>query len=161
MTRSKSLQLGAVVASAVSLAACQPKAVEATSQVADGVRFEYGLASSAQVAGHPTDHPEASMHGGPLQGPDAYHITLALFDARSGSRIPDAQVTYEISGPGHPGVGDRPMQPMTINADVTYGAYEVLPAAHAKYRIVFTAKRYGPPPTSARAAFLVERPPEN
>ena len=146
-----------VLAVVAGLAACQPKAVEGSSQVADGVRFEYGLAPSQQVAAHAPGHTEAAMHGGPLQAPNAYHITLALFDAKAGTRIKDAQVTYEISGPGHPGVGAMPMDPMTINGDVTYGAYEVLPT-DATYRVTFTAKRYGPPSTTARAAFLIERP---
>jgi hypothetical protein len=117
----------AILSAALALAACQPKAVEGPSQVAGGLRFDYGLAPSAQVAEHPADLPEGTMHRGPLAGPHAYHITLALFDAKTGVRVTDAQVTYAISGPGHPGVGDMPMEPMTINGDVTYGAYEVFP----------------------------------
>jgi hypothetical protein len=158
--RCKKPALAAALLSSVVLAACQRHAVEGPSQIAGGIRFDYGLAPSAQVSQHPADHPEASMHGGPLVEPHAYHITLSLLDAKTGARITDAEVTYEISGPGHPGVGAMPMQPMTVNSAVTYGAYEVLPA-DAKYRITFTAKRYGPPPTTAKAVFLVARPQEN
>jgi hypothetical protein len=141
------------------LAACQPKPVDGPSQVAGDMRFDYGLAPSAQVATHPTGHPEAAMHGGPLNAPHAYHVTLALFDAKTGARVTNANVTMGISGPGHPGVGATPMDPMTVNGAVTYGAYVTLPT-EASYRLTFEARRYGPPATSARAAFLAQRPGE-
>jgi hypothetical protein len=139
---------------ALALAGCQPKPHTGQSAVEDGVRFEYGLVPASQVAEHPNGHPEGEMHGGPSQAPDAYHVTLALFDAKSGARITDATANVEVSGPGHPGRLSVELEPMTVASDLTYGGYVSLPQA-ASYRFTFVAKRTS---GSARAVFVAERP---
>src|SRR6266540_2915938 len=129
---------GAVVA--LALVGCQAKPNTGQSAVENGIRFEYGLAPAAQVAEHPAVHAEGEMHGGPSQAPDAYHVTLALFDAMSGARITDATAAVAVSGPGHPGHVSVSLEPMTVASDVTYGGYVTLPQA-ASYRLTFSVKR--------------------
>lgn len=140
----------------LALAACQPRASQASSQVADGLRFDYGVAPSEAVTQHPTDHPEATMHQGPL--PHSYHVTLALFDAKSGARIDDARVALDLSGPGHgPGRMTMPLDEMTINGAATYGGYVALPSA-ATYRMTFEVTRPGQGHSPVKARFAYDRP---
>ena len=140
---------------ALLLTACQPKASAGHSQIVDGVRFEYGLASSAQVAEHPPRHVEGAMHGGATRPTNVYHVTLALFDAANGSRIDDATVFLRVAGPGHRHRFTIPLEPMPVASAMTYGGYVVLPKP-ATYRFTFQARR--PSRQSTRASFQVERP---
>jgi hypothetical protein len=144
----------AAATAALTLAGCQAKPNTGQSAVDNGIRFEYGLAPAGQVAEHPPGHPESEMHGGPSQAPNAYHVTLALFDAKSGTRITDATASVDVSGPGHPGRMRVALEPMTVNADVTYGGYVSLPAA-ASYKFAFNANRSS---GSGRAVFVTQRP---
>lgn len=142
-------------AAALALGGCQAKPNTGQSAVSDGMRFEYGLAPAAQVAEHPPTHTEGEMHGGPLNAPGAYHVTLALFDAKSGARITDATASLNVTGPGHPGVVRVQLEPMTVASDVTYGGYVALPHANATYRLTFNARR---PSGSAWAVFETQPP---
>ena len=143
---------------ALALSACERAASEDRSQVVDGLRFDYGVTQSDTVRAHPSDHPEGAMHQGPPAAPDSYHVVLALFDVKSGARIKDADVTLELSGPGH-GVGrvTMPLEPMAQVADVTYGGYVSLPAS-AKYRLTFDAAHAGGRAGTVKARFVFERP---
>jgi hypothetical protein len=142
------------VAAATTLAACQPKAVEAQSQVVEGLRLEYGVAASSLVAAHPQDHPEPQMHGGPREGMD--HVTLAVFDTKTNARIDDATVMLNIKGPGHPGHGTMPLEPMTVNGDTTYGGYVSL-RHPGRYRLTFHVARPGRQHDPSKAVFAYER----
>ena len=139
----------------LALSGCERRPVTGQSQIADGVRFEYGVVLSGVPAVHPTDHPEASMHGGAPRVENSYHVVLGIFDRASGARISDANVVMRTSGPGHPGVVETPLEPMSINGDMSYGGYIALPDA-AKYRLTFRVSRSGRP--GATAAFLFDRP---
>lgn len=153
--------MGALVscaAIALALAGCGRGPSDAPSQVVDGLRFDYGVVPGATVSEHPSDHPERTMHQGAPAGADSYHVVLALFDAKTGARIKDADVTLELSGPGH-GVGrvTMPLEPMAQVADVTYGGYVSLPAS-AKYRLTFDAAHAGGRSDTVKARFIYERP---
>jgi hypothetical protein len=95
------------------------------------------------------------MHGGAPRVENSYHIVLGIFDQASGARITDANVVMRTSGPGHPGIVETPLEPMSINEDMSYGGYIALPDA-AKYRLTFKVSRPGRP--GATAAFLFDRP---
>jgi hypothetical protein len=140
---------------ATTLTACQPRASDAPTQVVDGLRFDYGVAPSAVVKMHPLDHPEATMHQGPLPG--GYHIALAVSDAKSGARIDDAHVQLDLSGPGHPGHVTMPLDLMTINGAATYGGDVALPSA-AKYQLTFDVSRPSLGSTPVKARFVYDRP---
>lgn len=157
-TMRRALRTGAALlvapAFGLALAACQPRASEASSQVVDGLKFDYGVVPSEVAQAHAPDHPEATMHQGPL--PSGYHVTLAVFDAKTSARIDDAQVQLDLSGPGHPGHVTMPLDIMTINGAPTYGGYVALPSA-AKYRLTFEVRRPGEH-SPVKARFLYDRP---
>ena len=86
---------------AITLSGCGRAPSEAQSQVVDGLKFDYGVVPAETVREHPSDHPEHAMHKSVPTAPDTYHIVLAVFDAKTGGRIKDADVSLELSGPGH------------------------------------------------------------
>ena len=124
---------------ALALAACAPQANTGRSAVADGVKFEYALAPGAKA-----------------NGAGAYHLTLALSDAKTGARIPDATVALDLFGPGYPGGTQVSLEPASLPQGPGYGADISLPQA-ASYRLTFQANRKAPAP-SAVAIFTTDRP---
>lgn len=138
------------------LSACAPRATRDQSQVVDGLKLDYGLIAGEDIRAHPVGHPEADMHKGPPADQRNYHVVLAVFEAGSGRRIPDADVSMALSGPGHPGFGSIPMEPMKVTGQETYGRYVVLPEP-GRYRLEFrvrTVGRHQP----IRARFELQRP---
>lgn len=73
------------------------------------------------------------MHGGMPAGHSSNHVVIALFDASTGKRIEDAQVTASVNelalGPDW-----KPLEPMRIADTITYGNYFNMPDA-GEYRI--------------------------
>jgi hypothetical protein len=141
----------------IALYGCEQPESEGQSQVVDGLRFEYGVVRSDTVLTHPSDHPEGIMHQGVPTAPDSYHFVLAVFDAKTGSRIKDADASLELSGPGHPGHVIMPLELMAPVGDVTYGGYMSLPSA-AKYRLTFDVAHAAGRRGLVKARFLFERP---
>ena len=143
---------------AIALYGCDRPASEGQSQVVDGLRFDYGVVRSETVLAHPSDHPERIMHQGVPTAPDTYHFVLAVFDAKTGVRIKDADVSLELSGPGHgPGRVVMPLEAMAGVGDVTYGGYISLPES-AKYRLTFDVAHAAGRRDTVKARFLFERP---
>ncbi len=142
----------------VALSGCGRAPSQAQSQVVAGLKFDYGVVPGASVNEHPSDHPERTMHQGPPAAPYSFHVVLALFDAKSGARIKDADVSLELSGPGH-GVGRViiPLEPMAQVADTTFGGYVSLPAS-AKHRLTFDVAHAGGRSNTVEAPFIYERP---
>jgi hypothetical protein len=140
---------------AVTLAACAPRAVEGQSQVVDGLRFDYGLVAGPAPGAPPTSHPDPAMHGGAPTARHAYHVVLTLADAGSGRKIETAEVAMGLSGPGHPGRGFAPMEPMTVNGQASFGRYVALPD-RGPYRLEFRVRPAGQKTVTAR--FELERP---
>ena len=150
------LPLVAVSTLVVVLAGCSPRGVEGSSQVVEGLEFDYGVVPSETVRQHPSDHPEAGMHGG--APPNSYHVTLAISDAKSHARIEDAGVTLKLTGPGHGiGVVSMRLEPMTIAGATTYGGYISFPKA-ARYQLTFEAARIVGREHSVNARFVYDRP---
>jgi len=102
-------------------------------QLVDGVAIYLGVVPAQIVRGHPMGHAEAGMHGGMPAGRNSNHVVVALFDAASGKRIEDAQVTASVNelalGPDW-----KSLEPMRIADTITYGNYFNMPDAVA-YRI--------------------------
>ena len=65
-------------------------------KIVDGVVVYIGMVPAELVRGHPPAHSESTMHGGVQVGEN--HLTVAVFDDKSGRRITDAQVTAHITG---------------------------------------------------------------
>ncbi|PSC02412.1 hypothetical protein SLNSH_24250 [Alsobacter soli] len=76
----------------------------------------------AQIARrHPSEHPEATMHGGPAEGRDM-HVVVAIFDA-AGNRVEDAEVSDAIAEVGQVGRRRARLEPMKIADTITFGAF--------------------------------------
>ena len=103
---------------------------------------------AAIVRGHPPEHTGRGLHGGVPAGRYVHHLLLALFDAATGARITDAEVTAVVHGLSHP--EDRiELGPMTVAGASAYGGLATLPARDY-YRIEVEVRRPGAPaPTRA------------
>jgi len=89
-------------------------------QTVDGVAIYIGIVPAELVRGHPPEHPEGAMHGGPRFNES--HLTVALFDAKSGKRIGNAVITARVSDSR--GVNaQRKLESMLIADSLTYGNY--------------------------------------
>lgn len=102
-------------------------------QTADGLTIYLGVVPAALVRGHPTDHPEARMHGGAPRSSHSMHIVAAVFDKASEARITKATVTAHILEPGGIQRSVR-LQPMTVAGALTFGGYTTF-ARGIDYRI--------------------------
>lgn len=100
-------------------------------QIVDGVAVYIGMIPAELVRGHPPAHPESTMHGGVRAGEN--HLTVAVFDDKTGRRIADAQVTAHITDYRSPDMEKR-LDSMIIGGSVTYGNYFYMPGA-GPYRI--------------------------
>lgn len=125
------------------LAATGAYAAELThSQVVDGVAVYFGMLPAELVRGHPREHPEGTMHGGAPVGES--HLTVAVFEAKTGQRIADAEVTAHITGDRGLTVQKR-LDLMVIAGSATYGNYFSMPGS-GPYRIEVRIR----PPGKAR-----------
>lgn len=111
-------------------------------KVVEDVAAYLGVVPAEIVRGHPINHPEPGMHGGPPAGSHPYHIVVALFDEPSGQRIEDAEVTAHVSGLGHVGGTRIALEPMLIADVVTYGGFVTLPGTD-RYTIDLVVSRPG------------------
>ncbi len=117
-------------------------------KTADGIVVYLGVMPAAIIRGHPREHPEAQMHGGPRSSAER-HIVIALFDAKTFERLVDADVSATVEGLGHVGRVSKELEPMEIAETVTFGGYfpfqgtdnykiqiEIKPAGRDKMTIV-------------------------
>ena len=106
----------------LSLFAVTAMADSSRSKVVDGVTIYLGIVPAEIMRGHPKEHPEGTMHGGGPRGEEQYHVMVALFDAKTGQRITDADVKASVAGVGRT---ESPvtLEPMNIADTITYGNY--------------------------------------
>ncbi|WP_456402147.1 hypothetical protein [Hydrogenimonas sp.] len=100
------------------------------------------------------DHP--GMHGVETSKAQSYHILVALFDRRSGTRISDAKVKATVSFPGRKKM-TRELEPMR-GEPISYGNYFVMKEP-GTYRIRIEMERKDGGGTSV-ANFEFQRPAE-
>ena len=81
-----------------------------------------GVLPAEMIRSHSREHPEATMHGGVPRTSGQYHVMIALFDAKSGARIENADISARISESGLDGVVKK-LEPMQIAGTVTYSNY--------------------------------------
>ena len=91
----------------------------------DGVTVYLGVVPSALFIGHPKEHSEAQMHGGPPAGPHQFHILVALYDSKTGMRIADAKVSASAAVVGSTS-SSRSLEPMAMAGTIAYGNYFTL-----------------------------------
>lgn len=111
-----------------------------------GLAVYLGILPAEMVKGHTAGHQEATMHGGVPRGRHEYHMLVAVFEAASGERVVDADVTATISGLGHVGGSRLQLEPMKIENTVTYGNYVDFPGNDI-YEIKILVKRPGISPS--------------
>lgn len=83
------------------------------------------------------------MHGRIPSGPHEYHVVAAIFDAATGARISDANVTAQVSGLGLSGTKKK-LEPMEIAGTTTYGGFFDLPGFDL-YTVRLAIDRAGAP----------------
>ena len=91
-----------------------------------GIKFYVGILPSEMVLGHPKEHSESSMHGGPSARSGQYHIVVALFDAATERRISDAQVRARVTPLGMGGE-EKALEAMPIGNAPSYGNFFNMP----------------------------------
>ena len=131
----------ALCMAALLLVVAPSRAEEAGSlhQTVAGVEIYLGVVPAAMVREHPRQHPERRMHGGAMGR--GYHVMAALFEAKTGARITDAQVGARLVSPTPSGPETR-LEPMTIAGALTYGNYLDM-APGGSYRIDISVLRAG------------------
>ena len=110
-------------------------------RLVDGLAVYIGVLPAEMLRGHPTEHPEATMHGGPRSSRD-YHLVVAIFETASGKRVEDAQVTATVGGIGHVGEQRLHLKSMRIANSVTYGGF-FTPSDNARDEIAIEIRRPG------------------
>ncbi|MBI5462999.1 MAG: hypothetical protein HY941_12510 [Gammaproteobacteria bacterium] len=108
-------------------------------KVVDGVAIYLGVMPAEIIQGHPKDHPETQMHGGPPDTGGRYHVMVALFEQSTGKRIADAQVTATVSPLGFSG-SEKKLEHMIVAGATTYGNYYTM-SGPGPYRIEIRIKR--------------------
>ena len=113
------------------------------SKTVGNILIYMGLLPAEMIRGHPQQHPEVSMHGGLQSGSGQYHVLIALFDSKTGSRIENADVSARVSEIGLAG-DEKKLEPMQIAGTVTYGNYFRM-AGRGPFKIALTIHVPGQP----------------
>ena len=112
-------------------------------KVVDEIGIYLGVVPTDLIANHPMEHTESTMHGGVPLGEHHHHVMVALFDAKTGERIADADVKANVREVGLGGKVKK-LEPMTIAGALTYGNYFEL-RYRARYHISVQVRRPGSP----------------
>ncbi|HXZ49420.1 MAG TPA: hypothetical protein VEG27_10390 [Usitatibacter sp.] len=86
----------------------------------DGVVFDVGIASAAQISALPPGSLGAEAPGPSEKGKD--HLVVALSEAASGQRIVNARVTVNVARMGMDGVR-RTLERMDVAGATSWGGY--------------------------------------
>ncbi|HZR02582.1 MAG TPA: hypothetical protein VFA81_05340 [Burkholderiales bacterium] len=90
--------------------------------VKDGLEMFYGVILSQIILGHPSQHPERTMHGGVPAGMHQDHLLVSLFDSATKQRIVGAKVRAIVTTNEMP-VQRKALEPMQFAGSITYGNY--------------------------------------
>lgn len=99
------------------------QSLDASYKSVDGLAAYLGIIPAQVLKGHPSGHHERSMHGGTPGGVHVIHLVVALFDAESGDRIENADVSAHVSGLGGVGAQTVKLDPMRIANTTTFGGF--------------------------------------
>jgi hypothetical protein len=106
------------------------------SQSAAGVTVELGIVPAENLRGA-----ERQMHGGVPSGKGVYHVMVAVFDAKTGARVADAQVRARVEEVGLT-KEEKALEPMQLANAVTYGNFFRM-AGQGTFRITVQIRRPG------------------
>ncbi len=119
----------------------------------DDLAIYLGVLPAELTRGHervesaPKGHPRAERRR------HSYHVVVAIFDARTGARVENAEVVAGIAPTGLAAQRHR-LKPMTLSGSATYGAYVDLPGED-RYAIKLEI-RTPDRPTPVKANFSYE-----
>ena len=95
------------------------------------------------------------MHGGVPSARRQHHVVVAIFDAKDGTRITDAEVQASVGEPGL-SVTKRKLEPMLIDKTISYGNYFSM-GSPGPYRIEVEIRRPSTA-TAVKAVFEYSHP---
>jgi hypothetical protein len=149
------LLIGALVA-----VGCGPRnaSLPRDTQTVDGMTIYIGVIPAELVQGHsiePSD-PDA-LHGGTPKGRSSHHLVVALFDAKTGTRITDARIKVGIGDHSYNHEPDKWLAPMQIDGTITYGNFFLM-QGEGVWRIHLEIQRPGMA-GSSEAVFAYEHAP--
>jgi len=106
------------------LVACGSNDLPRNTQTVDGITIYIGVIPAELVQGHSTSpgDPKA-LHGGTPPNRNSHHLVVALFDAKTGARITDAQIRAGVGHRFEKPVPDTVLAPMEINGAMSYGNF--------------------------------------
>jgi hypothetical protein len=106
------------------------------SRSAAGVTVELGIAPAESLRGA-----ERQMHGGVPSGKGAYHVMVAVFDAKTGERVTDAQVRARVEEVGLTRE-EKVLEPMQAPGALTYGNFFRM-SGQGTFRVTVQIRRPG------------------
>ncbi|HUL92742.1 MAG TPA: hypothetical protein VLV56_10375 [Burkholderiales bacterium] len=86
-------------------------------QSAAGLKVNLGIVPAESIRGA-----ERRMHGGVPSGKSIYHVMVAIFDAKTGARVADAQVRARVEEVGLTRE-EKALEPMQVANALTYGNF--------------------------------------
>jgi hypothetical protein len=93
-------------------------------QPVDGMRAYLGVLPSELLAPGVI---RPGQHDSTPQGRASHHVLIALFDAKTGTRITDAVVTARVEDVGRTLSNEKRLEPMEIAGSMTFGAFFSMP----------------------------------
>lgn len=110
-------------------------------QSAAGLKVDLGIVPAETIRARPEEYAEWKMHGGVPSGRSMYHVMVAIFDAKTGQRITDAQVRARVEEVGLTSE-DKKLESMQVANAVTYGNFFRM-AGQGTFRITVQIRRPG------------------
>ena len=95
---------------------------------------------SAGIMAFRQDHGELRMHGGVPAGLDQHHVLVSVFDAASGARVADAEISARVTGPRQP--EEKRLQHVPLGGEIAYGNFFSIRQGE-RYRIELAIGRAG------------------
>ncbi|NDP48354.1 MAG: hypothetical protein GZ085_08175 [Sulfuriferula multivorans] len=132
-----------LIVMALWLNALFPASAAELSMTVDGMEIYYGVVP-AEVIRKQTEKHDPKMHPGRWLRTGSHHLTVALFDAKTGQRITDARVDATVTPLGLAATKRR-LEPMLIDQVTSYGAFFNFPPSSSPFRIVLNITRKNPP----------------
>jgi hypothetical protein len=109
-------------------------------ETVQGIEIFYGFVSGERIRDYPRGSTEAGMHGGAPRG--HHHVMVSLFDAATGQRIENAQVTARVEELGI-GAQEKVLEPMMLAGALAYGNYFRM-SQRGSYRVTVRIRATGP-----------------
>lgn len=131
--------LGAAFACMLVIAPGGAAAADGLQKTIGGYSIHVGVVSAGIMAFR-DDHGELRMHGGVPAGLDQHHVLVSLFDAASGARVADAEITARVYGPREP--EEKRLQHVPLGGEIAYGNFFRMRQGE-RYRIELMVRRAG------------------